>query len=306
MTSRVSNIINNSEKTAKDFMSEDFSQIAKHPHLLDECYTTFYGYFKFSDFDISETNFRVFVSSVKDKYLDNPYHNFSHAMDACNTLVYLLSNITLQFSKLDKLALFIAMLCHDVGHFGRTGSFVMEHRKDLTQIYSSTSPLEEFHLFSTIEILEKTRLFDHFDDEDKTRVIHVITQTIFATDPATTQHFLDQLVCSHSETEEQYMHNLKLIIKCADIGSSIKVFSVHRIWSELLMEEFYAQGHEIKLLSGQCPALFDFDKRDDFFKSQVWFFDNYANKLYEKISPHLTSDTAITNLKRNREIWSKM
>jgi 3'5'-cyclic nucleotide phosphodiesterase len=87
-------------------------------------------------FDLKEFSIRAFlgVSSevirdwvhvVSENYGDQPYHNFSHAIDVAHTTVAFFRHSRLQsyLTNLDKIAITIAALCHDIGHPGRNNVF---------------------------------------------------------------------------------------------------------------------------------------------------------------------------------------
>lgn len=259
------------------------------------CYVDiFYDYFDIKNFGITKEKYRDFIELVKSNYYENSYHNFNHALDVVINLIYLLEISTLAFTKLEKFALFLAMLCHDVGHFGKTGRFVKLFLSDFVEQYKLNSPLEEYHLEITLECLEKIDILSNLPDNDIKKIIKIIELCIFATDPETTKNFIDN---EHN--------NFKLIVKCADIGSSTKIFNVHKKWVELLIEEFYVQGDEMKKIQLNVSDLFDRDKIDKINDNQVWYFDNYAIPLYDRLEPYLNDKLIITNLYNNRKQWNE-
>lgn len=67
---------------------------------------------------ISPSDFLDFVIDVDNGYLPNPYHSFYHAADVAIVLHLLLFNygVSQHLTKTDMAALYIAGLCHDIGH----------------------------------------------------------------------------------------------------------------------------------------------------------------------------------------------
>ena len=48
---------------------------------------------KFCDLGIDKSHYLKFIKSLKGNYLQNPYHNFNHAVDATYTLNFLLTSL---------------------------------------------------------------------------------------------------------------------------------------------------------------------------------------------------------------------
>lgn len=292
-----------------NFFDEDFTNVSLNSFKMTKLCEKFYIFFKLELFNVSKESFYNFINNVKLNYHLNSYHNFSHALDTCNTLVYLLSNTSLAFSDIDKFSLFIAMLCHDIKHFGKTNSFVVRYDKEFTKIYSDVSPIENFHCEKALEIIKETNFLKNFTDEEQQYILNIVVKIILSTDPEMTKKYLEEfntnfINCEKNiSVETKKMCQLKLFAKCSDIGSSIKNFNVHKKWSNLLLEEFFIQGNDIKSNNGHCDSLFDSNKQNEIPKNQVFFFDNYAIPLYVKILPYLNSDNVMIHLNRNKNIW---
>ncbi len=270
-------------------------------------------------FDVNKIDQAVylnFVEKVKIKYNGNPYHNYNHAIDATMTLHYLINNLEQNVAKLfdynDKLIMIIAMMCHDLGHFGKTGKYIKETCLPITletkcflsdefiRVYgfygfSSDSPLEEFHWTLANEIINSTRLLDCFDN--KLEMLDTIKQIILATDPATLNKFLES-------DEISKVQIMKLLVKSADIGSCLKSFDVHKNWGLNLKEEFEAQGDEMKLRGYEILSMFDRNSKK-YFHDQLMFFQYYANPLYKKLGG-IVNIKCLDNAIKNFEIWKSL
>lgn len=287
------NIISCENISVRKWLSSDFTQTTEK---MFEIINLFYVYFKLEKFGISKTKYSDFIAEIEKRYIANPYHNFNHAVDATYSLVILLQNTDFGFSDLEKLSLFVAMIGHDMGHFGRTGQFVSSHVKKITDKFKSVSPLEEFHLSELFEVITHVNLFSEISDESLLKLTEILTSSIIATDPVTTAGFIRDF---SDRREEQY----NLIIKCADIGASIKVFDVHINWSIKLIEEFYSQGDELKTLGLPLMDLFNSEMSAKIPSGQVWYFENYAIPLYNKLGQHILNMTVLEHLESNCETW---
>lgn len=68
--------------------------------------------------NISISEFLDFLMDVEKGYNNNPYHSFYHAVDVVMVLCYLLESCELSryLTSMETAILFIAALCHDIGH----------------------------------------------------------------------------------------------------------------------------------------------------------------------------------------------
>ncbi|KAJ2779134.1 3',5'-cyclic-nucleotide phosphodiesterase [Coemansia interrupta] len=120
------------------------------------------------DLNLRACRVRKFVNILESAYYDNPYHNFSHAIDVTQCTFYILHTLGM-FSKAglrrsslrsptessfavrsilrptDVVALIVASMCHDLGHPGLNNAFMVRARTQLAEIYNDQSVLENFH-----------------------------------------------------------------------------------------------------------------------------------------------------------------
>jgi hypothetical protein len=82
------------------------------------------------------------------------YHTFAHAVDVCHTMYRLLTltDKRCRVAVVDKFAMLVAALAHDVGHEGVNNTFLVATRHPVTLTHGDTSPLERFHLASLYEL----------------------------------------------------------------------------------------------------------------------------------------------------------
>ena len=66
--------------------------------------------------------------TVRKNYRDVEYHNWSHAFNVCQTMFAIFENSTISNYLLDleKLALIVGCLCHDLDHRGTNNMFQAE------------------------------------------------------------------------------------------------------------------------------------------------------------------------------------
>ena len=61
-----------------------------------------------------------FIQAVEGEYLNNPYHNFYHALDVVFTVQRMmkLAFSSLFLQEVEQLSILLSAICHDVGHPG--------------------------------------------------------------------------------------------------------------------------------------------------------------------------------------------
>ena len=77
--------------------------------------------------DITPSEFLDFLIDVDLGYHVNPYHSFYHAADVAIVIYHMLFqfDVLSYLSRIDVAALFIAALCHDIGHVSVFGFFFL-------------------------------------------------------------------------------------------------------------------------------------------------------------------------------------
>ena len=115
------------------------------------------------------------------------YHTFAHAVDVCHTMYRLLSltDKRCRVAVVDKFALLVAALAHDVGHEGVNNTFLVATRHPVTLTHGDTSPLERFHLASLYELCAhhpEADIFAACDDATWRAVRRTISNCVLHTD----------------------------------------------------------------------------------------------------------------------------
>lgn len=98
-----------------------------------------------------------FVDSVRVAYRPNPYHNFKHGVSVvhvCFLALYHAPVATLSLThSIDRLALLLAGLCHDVDHPGVNNAYESNALTPLAIQYNDASVLEHHHAAVMFELL---------------------------------------------------------------------------------------------------------------------------------------------------------
>ncbi|PAA54826.1 hypothetical protein BOX15_Mlig000681g2 [Macrostomum lignano] len=105
----------------------------------------------FSAFKLNYASFCRWILSVKKNYRAVTYHNWRHALNVTQCMFAMLrtSPELRGLNRLDKLALLVASICHDLDHRGTDNKFQRLTLSPLAQLYSS-SMLERHHFNHTL------------------------------------------------------------------------------------------------------------------------------------------------------------
>ncbi|KAJ9521888.1 hypothetical protein QJQ45_024758, partial [Haematococcus lacustris] len=106
---------------------------------------------------LDPTKLARWLCRVEDGYCANPYHNRSHAADVVQTMHMLLTRGGLMpgyADHLTQLAAYLAAVCHDYQHIGRTNDWLVETQDELALRYNDRSPMENHHLAGAFSLLK--------------------------------------------------------------------------------------------------------------------------------------------------------
>jgi hypothetical protein len=276
----------------------------------------FHNLHNFDDAKIDQETFLRFLTIVKKKYKQNPYHNFYHAIDVTISLSYFMMLTQLDFNIYDKVGLIVGMLCHDVGHFGKTNAYVRSTDEEFVLKYGNSSPLERYHLALTKSIIEESGLLDNLETHHRRNVHDVIDCVILHTNPEGTKRFLNTIDHTIDYTIDHAITNIvddidamlllsrknmiyALLAKCADVTSTIKSFDVHKQWAHFIGLEFELLEHPL-----ECPTSFD----QTFCKTQCMFFEHYVIPLFEMTNRVFDNKfhNVVESAMSNYTIWKNM
>jgi hypothetical protein len=231
--------------------------------------------------------FSLFAEHVRQSYLDNPYHNFTHACDVVSTVYrwFRFNRAVDWLDDIDCLALLISAIAHDIAHPGKTTPFLVETGHELAIRYNDKSPLENMHCSKLFEISKKEafKIFDKFDVPAYKRVRKTCINAIIHTDNALHFDMVKELrecyervsdICDHQannvevytkmyteEVLEKHMHLWQqLIVHLCDVGNPMKPWELSVKWARCVQDEFFAQGDEEKRLELPVGMLNDRNK----------------------------------------------
>jgi len=253
-----------------------------------------------------------FLSRLDSGYVKaNPYHMSVHAADVCNAMFYLVWTIGLwdhpSFTDTKRIAVHLAGLGHDVGHFGKTNHFLIATHHALARTYNDKSVLENFHCATLFSMLDETygdaelgqdrKVLETLNAEAFSKARQLMIALILATD--TQQHLealaefrlrLNAIDSSTGRSSFDALNNTKdqqealcIMFRAADIGHAAKPWEMHRDWSIRVTEEFHQQGDVERELGLQISPLCD-RRGFEIASSQLGFLQFICLPTWKEIS----------------------
>uniref|UniRef100_A0A915ECU5 3',5'-cyclic-nucleotide phosphodiesterase n=1 Tax=Ditylenchus dipsaci TaxID=166011 RepID=A0A915ECU5_9BILA len=228
---------------------------------------------------ISDGTFKYAPNGVKQIYLENyrkvPYHNWTHGWTVAHAMfVFLLRDK--EFRPLEKLGLFVAAICHDLDHRGKSNSYMKSMSTPLASIYS-TSVMEHHHFNQTVTILQQDghNILKSLHSEEYKEVLGLIKYCILATDLALffpNKAKLNAIIKKETSTGKM-IHT-----------ATAKPWKVQTETVKVIFEEFYEQGDAEKINGREPIPMMDRTKANELPQMQVGFMRGICVPCYETIS----------------------
>jgi hypothetical protein len=234
---------------------------------------------------VSENSLGDFLREVQNNYSHRPYHNFRHVLDVTQ-FIHKLDREGILAKKLsieERFILHVAGLCHDIGHPGKNNDYQKELHTEIYTEFGSESTLERYHLFLTLNILEKHNLLEN----DLDFAEEMLSRLILATDM--THH--DFILKEIKKGKHDAVDVAVLVIKCADLGQLIRPKPVSDIWVKALYNELEMQREE-----EASHGILDHLSKKEFLEKQTAyqpvFIQKFALPLFQELAaalPELSS-----------------
>ncbi|KAL6758672.1 3'5'-cyclic nucleotide phosphodiesterase [Haematococcus lacustris] len=265
---------------------------------------------------------------IEDGYCANPYHNRSHAADVLQTMHMLLTRGGLAPGYADQqsmLAAYLAAVCHDYQHIGRTNDYLVQTQDELALRYNDRSPMENHHLAAAWSLLRVPQLnfLQALPQPAWDRLRKLVIELVLGTDMK--QHFsiIGAFTALHRTAPDaqpaskaapgHLLHapspqaglpaGLQMALKCSDLGHLAAPLPVHLAWVSRLEAEFFLQGDVERAAGLPLSPLCDRTKQG-ITKSQVGFFDFVALPLFNNFAARFTAaKPLLAGVMRNYRHW---
>ena len=295
-----------------------------------------------------------FIIDVKQNYYCpvNPYHSFNHALDVTLVLHHILAPLKAErfFTPLDRALILIAALCHDCKHPGLNNLFQINAKTDLAMLFSGESVLENYSISCCLALMDtKYQLLRNLDLAEATYARNLIKEVVLTTDMS--KHFalrtafvkmVEDLMGSGSASTAagqavpvgtddvtkitlplspaNRLTLLKALLHMADISNPCRPFQISKLWSDLVIQEFFMQGDTEKGLGLEVSPNMDRETGDQF-QIALGFGDFIVGPFLECLVVLLDADISMTDtdesqkgfgdyylsgLRKNREKWIEM
>jgi len=282
---------------------------------------------------INQERFETFLDKIRVGYdYLLPYHNELHAADVLQTsnLFYKFCNLNRQIdlTSLDLSGYLIAAIIHDYRHPGLNNNYHINKRSPISIKYNDVSVLENFHVSSAFKIIShpNSNIFTDLGVEEYRVVRKRIVECVLATDMAkhtksqislkikvdrlakvSNENILNRFYTDANEDSifDRQQEILSFFIHCADISNPGKKFPISKIWTNLVVEEFFMQGDLEK--KENLPVSFLCDRNTtNIPKSQVLFITNIVLPSFKILSQFSSNfDNMVKNMYDNIEEWKK-
>ncbi|KAG3013876.1 hypothetical protein PC121_g6254 [Phytophthora cactorum] len=305
-------------------------------------------------FALPEATLRRFLHSVQAQYLDVPYHNTYHAFATLHMTFLMLSAQSkklapslipastalglgpttkaqaiertrqkrcgeLILAPRERLAVFVAAFCHDMGHDARTNDFHVRCSSRLARRYNDHSVLENMHAAACFETMRRpgndvlAGLEDGSSDTAGSRraVRKRIIRSILATDMhrhASIVAKLHEAQARGSRNDDEALRELLVdaVVHSADISGPTQTEEQHFRWTTRLLEEFNEQHAEEVELGISATAFMDGRPESaEFARVNLAFVDSCAFPLWKALGGMLAGlEGCLANVERNRTMWA--
>jgi len=238
----------------------------------------------------AELVLKRFITAAEAQYLANPFHNMAHACDVVHYVSRIMRMISSEdfLNELEQFSLLIAAIGHDIGHPGVNNGFLSEVGHELALQYNDRAPLENMHCSKLYNIAkeESTNVFNQFSKEEYKESRRCIIESILHTDMMVHQAMVKELQMTwemntelfnkrgdptsalmvqlgeadlFNQTETKLM-TMECILHSADVSNPCRTWETSQAWAWMVLEEFFAQGDQEKMLGVPVQFLNDRDK----------------------------------------------
>ncbi|KAL4235697.1 hypothetical protein ACF0H5_004090 [Mactra antiquata] len=258
-----------------------------------------------------------FTLTVRKNYRNVPYHNWDHAFSVAHAMFTVIKTTKHRFTPQECLALFVACLCHDLDHRGKTNAFMVKSASPLAAIYS-TSTMEHHHFNQTVTILQNEghNIFKYLSPEDYKQMLSDIRNCILATDLALffgNKAKLKDIADKNELAWEDFDHRRlvhAIVMTGCDLVASAKPWKIQLDTVKYIFEEFYQQGDEEKAKGLTPMPMMDREKKHELPQLEVGFLVGICIPCYDlmvQVLPETTpmKDGALSNMKKWKELAEK-
>ena len=267
-----------------------------------------------TEFKITNEKLFKFLTEIRDTYNKVPYHNWRHAVDVTQFVIYeiIYAEYDKVLTKFELLALLVSSICHDANHDGFTNVYNVKAETPLGILFKNQSVMETHHCQTSIGVIskEECNIFSVLSSQEYSQMWTIIIKMILATDMA--RHFdllkrFNQLYDDGEFTMEDPEHRtliMQLILKCGDISNVSRPFELADKWCDVLCEEFFRQG-DLEMANGmEYTSPLNDRSHLDKPKSQIGFYTFVCLPLFQALAKAIPKlEVNVKQIESNLEKW---
>jgi len=258
---------------------------------------------------ITDIELARFFIELRNNYKNNPFHNWDHIIETTQFGYYCMNRGRFRkfFQPHEITAIFLAIVCHDIGHEGLTCEYYIKSKSELTIAYGTTEPLEKYHLHLAIDLIQSTTFGKALSND----FWEIFCECILSTNVSRHQD-VSLKIATIVDGFESYNpeHRKKLanfLMVCCNLSNTARPFQISSKFASLLHEEMknqiIKQKSENISLSYYGEGFF----MQDLPSIELSFYTNKVFPMFRMlpvISPEL-SDLVI-QLEDNKSQWDSI
>lgn len=261
-----------------------------------------------SHFNLSPTSLTQFLTSVFSHYHPNYFHNLYHAFSVFHAAWLMAGTPTAMalITPLDRLALLLAALGHDLDHPGHNNGFEKAMSTELSLIHNDSSILERHHASVLAALLLDSQLLAPLKHPQVAHLRRVVFSSLLCTDMMAHMDLVKELEAwvpvvagatpaGHLDGARS-LTLIKGMLHTADLSGQAYPLEVSQNWSHRVVAEFRSQGFMEKALSLPIsPWMQGLDTAEAVARAQHDFISKMATPLWRallKILPELAEPVA--------------
>jgi hypothetical protein len=257
---------------------------------------------------------------------NNPYHGFYHLIDVTQACFVFIDDFecSIFFDDVNMFSIIVGSLIHDLDHPGTTNAYQVNRQSSLAIVYNDNSVLENHHCAIAFQIFKdpNTNIFCGIDSTVSKRVRKEVIEIVLCTDIAVHFSMLPELETCIQKNElnvsiakslevakvlqsKDKLMLMKSVLHASDISNPLRLWNSCKKWSDLVMQEFFAQGDREK--AEGLPVSMNMD-RDTTFQDEMSlnFIDFIVAPLYYIMIQFIPkSKFLLETLLSNRMEWDR-
>ncbi|KAH0785453.1 cAMP phosphodiesterase [Histomonas meleagridis] len=200
-----------------------------------------------------------FLKRTLQSHNANPFNNFRRSCDCLQFAVYLLRKIGDNFTEIEKTALILSTLLHDIDHPGTNNLFQINTCSKISIIYNNKHPIESNSASLGSKIIQECFSLN-LNDNNYIEIRNIFINCVLGTNYSKLQKFLMKISYNDKidfNNKNHKMLVLKLIVLMADLSFAIRKWDITNYWYQMLKDEQLQQGDMEKRLGMNVEPLMD-------------------------------------------------